>query len=130
MERTRTHNLAVGSISKLRAKTLPTQPPRHPNVIRSVMRSQCRLSRSRGVTWSPRLPNTQSPLEAGNTTRNLNKCSTAFKKFRMSCDFPANLANVSETVTAVVCHCSSSSSKLFSRIFLMNKMISILIYFL
>ena len=26
------------------------------NVILSVMRSQCRLSRSRGVTWSPRLP--------------------------------------------------------------------------
>ena len=31
MERTRTHNLAVGSVCKLRAETLPTQPPRHPN---------------------------------------------------------------------------------------------------
>ena len=30
MERTRTHNLAVGSVCKLRAETLPTQPPRHP----------------------------------------------------------------------------------------------------
>ena len=29
MERTRTHNLAVGSVCKLRAETLPTQPPRH-----------------------------------------------------------------------------------------------------
>jgi len=59
-------------------------------------------------------------LEAGNTTRNLNKRSTAFNKFRTSCDCPANLANVSETVTAVVCPCSSSS-ELFSGIFLMNK---------
>ena len=40
-------------------------------------------------------------LEAGNTTRNLNKRSTAFSKFRTSCDFPANSANVSE-ITAVV----------------------------
>ena len=31
MERTRTHNLAVGSVCKLRAETLPTQPPRHPD---------------------------------------------------------------------------------------------------
>ena len=30
MERTRTHNLAVGSVCKLRAETLPTQPPRQP----------------------------------------------------------------------------------------------------
>jgi len=30
VERTRTHNLAVGSVCKLRAETLPTQPPRHP----------------------------------------------------------------------------------------------------
>ena len=30
MERTRTHNLAVGSVCKFRAETLPTQPPRHP----------------------------------------------------------------------------------------------------
>ena len=29
MERTRTHNLAVGSVCKLRAETLPIQPPRH-----------------------------------------------------------------------------------------------------
>jgi len=32
-ERTRTHNLAVGSVCKLRAETLPTQPPRHPCII-------------------------------------------------------------------------------------------------
>ena len=31
MERTRTHNLAVGSVCKLRAETLPTQRPRHKN---------------------------------------------------------------------------------------------------
>jgi len=30
VERTRPHNLAVGSVCKLRAETLPTQPPRHP----------------------------------------------------------------------------------------------------
>ena len=41
-------------------------------------------------------------------------------RFRTSCDLPANSANVSETVTVVVCPCSSSS-KLFSGIFLMNK---------
>jgi len=58
-------------------------------------------------------------LEAGNITRNLNKRSTAFNKFRTSCDCPVNSANVSET-TAVVCPCPSSS-KLFSGIFLMNK---------
>ena len=48
-------------------------------------------------------------LDAGNTTRNLNKRSTAFNKFRTSCDFPANSANVSE-ITAVVCPCSSFPS--------------------
>ena len=36
MERTRTHNLAVGSVCKLRAETLPTQPPRqHLHVARA-----------------------------------------------------------------------------------------------
>jgi len=47
VERTRTHNLAVGSVCKLRAETLPTQPPRqlvetHPcgsNFIQSVFKT-------------------------------------------------------------------------------------------
>jgi len=34
VERTRTHNLAVGSVCKLRAETLPTQPPRQPELNR------------------------------------------------------------------------------------------------
>jgi len=67
------------------------------------------------------LPCDAIALEAGNTTRNLNKRSTAFNKFRTSCDFSANSANVSEiTAVGLICPCSSSS-QLFSGIFLMNK---------
>ena len=45
----------------------------------NVTGNTCNITRVR----RPRLPNTQSPLEAGNTTRNLNKRSTAFNKFRI-----------------------------------------------
>ena len=60
-------------------------------------------------------------LEEWQYYNKLEQTLTAFSKFRTSCDFPANSTNVSETVTAVVWPCSSSSSKLFSGIFLMNK---------
>ena len=52
MERTRTHNLAVGSVCKLRAETLPTQPPRHPN--RANVISFCVRLHTRKLTRRPR----------------------------------------------------------------------------
>jgi len=44
------------------------------NVIRSVMRSQCRLSRSRGVTWSPRLPSYMTRAAQFKTSCSLSHC--------------------------------------------------------
>ena len=51
MERTRTHNLAVGSVCKLRAETLPTQPPRHPNYTLTLASGYNNFSGCPRVLW-------------------------------------------------------------------------------
>ena len=64
MERTRTHNLAVGSVCKLRAETLPTQPPRHPTATRVTRPGVDPLEVTRplaDVSWTSQSPQATSP---------------------------------------------------------------------